>query len=46
MPDKREQKADMTFSELVPMRLLLNIQEGLETSPVLQEETEGVRGKF
>lgn len=46
MPDRHEQTANVIFSEAVPMRLLLHIQDGLETTPPLQETTEGARYKF
>lgn len=35
----------LIFSEVVPVRLLLNMQEKLEIIP-LQKETEGVKGEF
>lgn len=47
MPDGPEGTANVKlFSEVVSMRLLLHIQDGLETTPPLQEETEGAGGKF
>lgn len=42
--DKYEQTT-LIFSEVVPVRLLLNMQEKLEIT-LLQKETEGIRGEF